>query len=246
MANTNIWLVGRHAVEALLKKSPERVIELLMAGDKKSQSQQAIVELANEYHLNIIEVDKTSLAKRCGVAQNQGIAAYARGKSMLKELDLNPFIESLASPLLLVLDQVQDPHNLGACLRTADAAGVNAVIVGKDNSAPMSPVVQKVASGAAETMPIFQVTNIARALESIKKLGIWVIGTTDKAEQSLYRTNLTGPLALVMGAEGKGMRRLTATKCDALIKLPMAGEFVNSLNVSVATGVCLYEIVRQR
>ena len=156
------------------------------------------------------------------------------------------FLTSIDSPLLLILDQVQDPHNFGACLRTADAAGVDAVIVPKDNAAPMSAVVQKVASGAADSMPIYRVTNLARTMEALKQSGVWMIGTSDKATQSLFEHDFTGPVGLVMGAEGKGIRKLTETKCDSLVSLPMAGDIVTSLNVSVATGVCLYEIVRQR
>jgi 23S rRNA (guanosine2251-2'-O)-methyltransferase len=148
-------------------------------------------------------------------------------------------------PLLLILDGVTDPHNLGACLRTADAAGVDAVIAPKDNSAPLNATVRKVACGAAEVVPYIQVTNLARTMKDIQGRGIWITGTAGEAEQSVYQANLTGPVALVMGAEGKGMRRLTRENCDYLINLPMAGS-VSSLNVSVATGVCLFEAVRQR
>ena len=148
--------------------------------------------------------------------------------------------------LFLVLDQVQDPHNLGACLRTADAAGAHGLIVPKDNSAPLSPIVHKVASGAAETVDIFRVSNLSRSLDNMKQKGIWLLGTSDKATDSLYAQDMRGPIALVMGAEGKGMRRLTEQACDVLMRLPMAGDCVSSLNVSVATGVCLYEALRQR
>jgi 23S rRNA (guanosine2251-2'-O)-methyltransferase len=149
-------------------------------------------------------------------------------------------------PLLLILDQVQDPHNFGACLRTADAAGVDAVIVAKENACPMTPVVQKVASGAAETLAIFRVSNLARTMDSLKRQGVWLLGTSDKVGNSLYQQNLDGALAIVMGAEGSGLRQLTEKKCDSLLSLPMAGSAVSSLNVSVATGVCLFEVVRQR
>jgi 23S rRNA (guanosine2251-2'-O)-methyltransferase len=148
-------------------------------------------------------------------------------------------------PLLLVLDGVTDPHNLGACLRTADAAGALAVIIPKDKAATLTPVVRKVACGAAEVIPLVAVTNLARSLEKLQQRGLWVVGTAGEAEKEIYQQDLTGPLILVMGAEGKGMRRLTRELCDHLVKLPMAGS-VSSLNVSVATGVCLFEAVRQR
>jgi len=148
-------------------------------------------------------------------------------------------------PLILVLDGVTDPHNLGACLRTADAAGATAVIVPKDKSATLTPVVRKVACGAAEVIPLVAVTNLARTLEKLQQRGLWVVGTAGEAEQEIYQQDLTGPLVMIMGAEGKGMRRLTREHCDFLVKLPMSGS-VSSLNVSVATGVCLFEAVRQR
>jgi 23S rRNA (guanosine2251-2'-O)-methyltransferase len=148
-------------------------------------------------------------------------------------------------PLLLMLDGVTDPHNLGACLRTADAAGVQAVIIPKDKSASLNATVRKVACGAAEVIPLVAVTNLARTLEKLKKRGLWVVGTAGEAEQDVYDVDMTGPTVLVMGAEGKGMRRLTRELCDFLVRLPMSGS-VSSLNVSVATGVCLFEAVRQR
>lgn len=148
-------------------------------------------------------------------------------------------------PFLLILDHVQDPHNLGACLRTADGAGVNAVIVAKDRSARITETVRTVACGAAETIPLVQVTNLARLLDQLKDHNIWVVGTADQAEKTLYEADLQGPIAIVMGSEGKGLRRLTAEKCDFLVSLPMHGK-VESLNVSVATGICLYEVVRRR
>jgi 23S rRNA (guanosine2251-2'-O)-methyltransferase len=154
-------------------------------------------------------------------------------------------IERADKPLLLVLDGVTDPHNLGACLRSADAAGVTAVIVPKDNAASITPVVRKVACGAAEVVPFIQVTNLARTLKQLQDARVWIVGTTGEADESLYQQDLKGPIAIVMGAEGAGMRRLTKEHCDFLVKLPMAGS-VSSLNVSVATGICLFEAVRQR
>lgn len=161
------------------------------------------------------------------------------------EGDLPALIEARPNPLVLVLDCVQDPHNLGACLRTADAAGVAAVVMPKDKSSPVTETVLRVSCGGAENVPIVRVTNLARAMDKLKELGVWLVGTADEADRSLYEIDLKGPIGIVMGAEGPGMRRLTAEHCDFLARIPMAGK-VECLNVSVATGVCLFEAVRQR
>jgi 23S rRNA (guanosine2251-2'-O)-methyltransferase len=249
MAQQSIWVLGNHAVSAVLSVSPERAIGVWVSINPNNSKQQSLLSDAQRLGIPIHPVDKRVLNKRTGSEQHQGIALEAKPKASLTERELEPFVNGLMQskpPLLLILDQVQDPHNFGACLRTADAAGVDAVIVAKDNASPMTPVVQKVASGAAETMPIFRVSNLVRVMESLKQLGVWIIGTSDKAQHSLYQQDLSASLALVMGAEGKGMRPLTEKSCDSLISLPMAGTVVSSLNVSVATGVCLYEAVRQR
>ncbi|MCH2191281.1 MAG: 23S rRNA (guanosine(2251)-2'-O)-methyltransferase RlmB [Gammaproteobacteria bacterium] len=249
MSKRTIWVTGHHAVAAVISLSPERAVSLWVVINQKNQTQAALVDQATQLGLAIHPVDKRDLVKRCGSEQHQGIALEVVPKRDGNEHDLGNFLIKTfeqKAPLLLILDQVQDPHNFGACLRTADAAGVDAVVVAKDNSSPMTPVVQKVASGAAETMPVFRVSNLARTLEMLKKSGLWLIGTSDKASHSIYQSKLDGPIGLIMGAEGKGMRSLTEKKCDSLVSLPMAGVVVSSLNVSVATGVCLYEIVRQR
>ena len=251
MAKQTIWVLGHHAVNAVLDINPERAVALWVAVNPNNSAQQKVLEKVEQLGLPIHPVDKRQLAKRCDSEQSQGVALQARPKADGTDKELRPFVAKLIEnekkqPLLLILDQVQDPHNFGACLRTADAAGADAVIVAKDNASPMTPVVQKVASGASETMPIFRVTNLARTMESLKQQGVWMIGTSDKATHSLFQENLTGPLAIVMGAEGKGMRQLTEKNCDSLVSLPMAGSVVSSLNVSVATGVCLYEAIRQR
>ena len=251
MAKQTIWVLGHHAVNAVLDINPERAVALWVAVNPNNSAQQKVLEKVEQLGLPIHPVDKRQLAKRCDSEQSQGVALQALPKVDGTDKELGPFVAKLIEnekkqPLLLILDQVQDPHNFGACLRTADAAGADAVIVAKDNASPMTPVVQKVASGASETMPIFRVTNLARTMESLKQQGVWMIGTSDKATHSLFQENLTGPLAIVMGAEGKGMRQLTEKNCDSLVSLPMAGSVVSSLNVSVATGVCLYEVVRQR
>jgi len=249
MAQQQSWVLGHHAVSAVLRINPERALSLWVAMNPKNTAQQTILKQVEKLGLPIHPVDKRELTKRCGSEQHQSIALQAKTKREGGDKELEQFAAKLVdekSALLLILDQVQDPHNFGACLRTADAAGADAVIVAKDNASPMTPVVQKVASGAAETIPIFRVTNLARAMESLKQQGIWMIGTSDKASHSLYQQDFSGSVGIVMGAEGKGMRQLTEKKCDSLVSLPMAGSVVSSLNVSVATGVCLYEVVRQR
>ena len=161
------------------------------------------------------------------------------------ESELGAIVQAAGSPLILILDQVTDPHNLGACLRTADGAGVHAVVVPKDHSATLTDTVRHIACGAAETVPFIRVTNLARTMENLKEWGVWLTGTAEEAEKSLYDMDFTGPTGIVMGAEGPGMRRLTGEKCDFLIRIPMQGK-VPCLNVSVATGVCLFEVARQR
>ena len=192
------------------------------------------------------EFDRTLQKQELREARHQGVLMLTTAAPVLKENDLEAMLDGLqVTPLLLILDGVTDPHNLGACIRSADGAGVHAVVVPKDKSAGLTPTVSKVACGAAEVVPFIQVTNLARTLKELQQGGVWVVGTAGEAEQTLYQARLTGPMALVMGAEGKGMRRLTREHCDELIKLPMAGS-VSSLNVSVATGICLFEVVRQR
>ena len=251
MRKNTTWVIGHHAVQAVLSKSPERAIAVFAVINSRNQKQAALLQQARRLGLSINPLDKRALQKLCGSEQHQGIALQAKPKQEENEQQLLTLVIKIIeggkeAPLLLVLDQVQDPHNFGACLRTADAAGVDAVVVAKDNASPLTPVVQKVASGAAESVDIFRVTNLSRSLQSLKELGVWVIGTSDKASSSIYQTDLTVPLALVMGAEGSGLRSLTEKTCDSLVQLPMASGVVSSLNVSVATGVCLYEAVRQR
>ncbi len=186
------------------------------------------------------------LERRSEGQRHQDIVAEFVAENLFSEKDLDRVLDAIDGPvLLLVLDNVQDPHNLGACLRVAEAAGVHAVILPRDRSAGLTPVARRAASGAAEVLPILVVTNLARILRDLKAKGVWLLGTSDQAEQSLYGAGLTGSMALVMGGEEKGMRRLTSELCDFLVRIPMLGS-VSSLNVSVATGVCLFEMVRQR
>jgi 23S rRNA (guanosine2251-2'-O)-methyltransferase len=204
------------------------------------------VDRATEAGIRLIEADGPRLAKLSGGHGHQGVAARVSEIKMVHSLDeLLEGIEKIESPLILVLDGVTDPHNLGACLRVADGAGAHAVIAPKDHAVGINATVAKVASGAAETVPYFMVTNLARTLNELKERNIWIIGTSDDAPKTLYQVDLKGPTALVLGAEGDGMRQLTRKTCDELISIPMCGG-VESLNVSVASGVCLYEARRQR
>lgn len=238
-------IYGVHAVEALLRHHPKRVKQVWLAESRQDPRIQALLALAAESRVSVGNCERREMdAWVEGV--HQGVVAEVSpsqvwGEAMLEEL----LDRSEGVPLLLVLDGVTDPHNLGACLRTADAAGALAVIVPKDKSATLTPVVRKIACGAAEVIPLVAVTNLARTLEKLQQRGLWLVGTAGEAEQELYQQDMTGPTVLVMGAEGKGMRRLTREHCDYLVRLPMAGS-VSSLNVSVAAGVCLFEAVRQR
>lgn len=236
---------GVHAVEALLRHHPKRVKQLWVAQGRDDPRIQGVLALASAARLAVSTVERRELDEWAeGV--HQGVMAEVTPSQVWGENMLDELLERNAgTPLLLVLDGVTDPHNLGACLRTADAAGATAVIVPKDKSATLNATVRKVACGAAEVMPLVAVTNLSRTLEKLQKKGLWVVGTAGEAEQELYQQDLRGPTVLVMGAEGKGMRRLTREHCDFLVRLPMAGS-VSSLNVSVATGVCLFEAVRQR
>lgn len=237
---------GWHAVLALLKTAPERVLSVSLDRSRKGPRRVELLEAARRAGVAVEETSNDRLDRMAGHTQHQGVVARCRPAEEYGEADLPVFLAKLtAPPFLLVLDGIQDPHNLGACLRSADAAGVQAVILPRDNSAPLTPVVSKVASGAAETVPMFRVTNLARTLDVLKEAGVWLVGTAGDADKDIYAMDLRGPLALVLGAEGTGLRRLTRDKCDHLVRIPMAG-MVESLNVSVAAGVCLFEAVRQR
>ena len=241
-------LFGFHAVGVRLKTAPQSIVEVYFEASRRDARMRQFLERAKEAGVRLIEADSLRIAKLAGSHGHQGVAARVEEVKDTRTLDelLDDLEEAgVKAPLLLVLDGVTDPHNLGACLRSADAAGALAVIVPKDKSATLTPTVRKVACGAAEVIPLVAVTNLARTLEKLQQRGLWVVGTAGEAEVSIYDQDLTGPTILIMGAEGKGMRRLTREHCDYLVKLPMAGS-VSSLNVSVATGVCLFEAQRQR
>jgi 23S rRNA (guanosine2251-2'-O)-methyltransferase len=222
------------------------VLRVLVAAECRNPRVQQLAERARAEGVTVATEARAVLDRVSAEQRHQDILAEFIAANIGTEKDLDSLLDSAGSePLVLVLDGVQDPHNLGACLRTAEAAGVNLVILPKDRSASLTPVARRSASGAAEVLPILFVPNIARILRRLKERGIWLAGTTDKAGQSLYDADLSGPVGLVMGSEGKGMRRLTAELCDFHLRIPMQGS-ISSLNVSVATAVCLYEIVRQR
>ena len=238
---------GIHAVDVILRRSPERIIALSIQSDRNDKRIQGLLSLAHNQGVAVDRVTKADLDEMVS-ERHQGVVALIKPRQTdggVTERDLSSHLKGIDCPLVLVLDGVTDPHNLGACLRSADAAGVAAVIVPKDNSAELNAVARKVASGAADVIPLVRVINLARTLRSLKELGIWIVGTTGEADTLVYDQDLSIPTALVMGAEGPGMRRLTTEACDFLVKLPMAGD-VSSLNVSVATGICLFEAVRQR
>ena len=238
---------GIHAVNSLLRRSPDRILSLSIQVDRNDKRIQELVSLAQNQGVALARAPKAELDELT-TERHQGVVAVIERietTALLSERDLPSFLGAIACPLVLVLDGVTDPHNLGACLRSADAAGVHAVVVPKDNSAELNATARKVASGAADVVPLVSVTNLARTLKALKDAGLWVIGTTGDADVLVYEQDLGLPAAIVMGAEGAGMRRLTTEACDFLVKLPMLGA-VSSLNVSVATGIILFEAVRQR
>ncbi len=238
-------MYGIYAVESLLTQAPERVLDLWLLQGREDDRLKKIVSLANNTGVTVQRAAKKTLEDKAQSGQHQGVVARVKPAKALTENDLDVLLKKTDKPFLLILDGVTDPHNLGACLRNADAAGVHGIIIPKDNSVTVTSTVSKVACGAAEIVPVFQVTNLARTMRHIQQVGVWIIGTAGEADSDLYQADLKGSLAIAMGAEGKGLRRLTREACDSLVSIPMAGQ-VSSLNVSVATGVCLFEAVRQR
>ena len=237
-------LFGFHAVGVRLKTAPRSIIEIYFEPTRRDARMRQFIEKAQEAGVRLIEADGMRLAKLAGSHGHQGVAA--RVEPMAQTHSLDDLLDTIEGPpLLLVLDGVTDPHNLGACLRVADGAGAHAVIAPKDHAVGINATVAKVASGASETVPYFMVTNLARTLNELKERSIWCIGTSDGTSKTIYQADLKTPVALIMGAEGEGMRQLTRKTCDELVGIPMRGA-VESLNVSVASGVCLYEALRQR
>lgn len=237
-------IFGIHAVEMALKAG-DQVKEIWLQKDAQNKRLLQLLDAIEKSPVPLNRVSLQELDRMCD-ERHQGVVASIHAVQLKSEKELKQQLKSWENPLLLVLDCIEDPRNLGACLRSADAAGVTAVVFAKDKSASITPITHKTAAGAVEHLEIFQVTNLARAIEAIKAAGVWVYGTAlDEKSQNIYQTDLTGPIAIVMGNEGKGLRHLVKQSCDHLIHIPMAGE-VQSLNVSVATGVTLFEVVRQR
>ncbi len=243
---THSHIYGLHAVLSLLQHHPERVLRLCVQRDKQEKKLETLLQIATQENVVIALLSKQELDRMTQEANHQGVIAECKKSPAYTERDLASILQQATTPpFVLVLDGVQDPHNLGACFRAADAAGVHAIIAPKDKAVGVTAVVSKVASGAVETVPFVQVTNLVRTLEILKELGVWIYGACAEAKQTLYQTDLTGPVAMVLGAEGTGLRRLTREHCDALINIPMRGT-VASLNVSVAAGIFLFEVVRQQ
>lgn len=240
-------IYGFHAVLGRMRHDPEAVFEVYLSAQRQDVRARQVLQLAESAQIKLVASDGERLDRMVGTRRHQGVVARVDARQ--REVKLADILDTLADSrdpaLLLVLDGIQDPHNLGACLRVADAAGVHAVIAPKDRAVGLTAAAAKVASGAADSVPYVTVTNLARALREIKDAGIWVIGTAGEVERPLYAVNQKGPVAWVLGAEADGLRRLTRDTCDELVHIPMAGS-VESLNVSVASGICLFESVRQR
>jgi 23S rRNA (guanosine2251-2'-O)-methyltransferase len=236
---------GVHAVRALLDRHADRVVSLRIAATREDPRMRAIESLARDHGIRLQRIDPRELNKQLGDVAHQGVAADVRPLPPWTEDDLIDALTRVTSPLILALDGVQDPHNLGACLRTADACGALAVVVPKDRAAQLTPAARKVAAGAAETTPVVTVTNLVRTLKLLKEANVWIVGADAEADKLAREADLKGSIALVLGAEGAGLRQLTRQTCDLLVRLPQLGS-VESLNVSVATGMLLYEALRQR
>jgi len=237
-------IYGIHAVESILSRNPQNIIQLFLLKNRKDKALSNIETLAKHAGIKCQNIERKKMDERVH-GNHQGVIAEVKiSDALMNESQLLELAESKEDLFLLILDGVTDPHNLGACIRTADAAGVDAIVLPKDRSASMNATVRKVACGAAENVPLVKVTNLARFLKQLRDEFVWVVGTAGEADNNVYQTKFSKKTAIVMGAEGSGMRRLTRENCDELINIPMAGS-VSSLNVSVATGVCLFEYVRQ-
>lgn len=240
------YMYGIHPVQAALKYEPQQINQLLVLNNRQDEPLQLILTEAKKAAIRIQFLSRQELDTLIGHSHHQGIIAEICSKALLSEGDLPALLEGSATkPLLLILDEIQDPHNLGACLRSANAAGVTAVISTKDKAVGITPAVRKAACGAAEATPFIQVTNLARTLRKLKEQGVWLFGMAGEAKKSIYQVDLTGPVGIILGSEGSGLRQLTRQQCDELLHIPMVGT-VNSLNVSVAAGISLFEVQRQR
>lgn len=238
---------GYHAVVSCLSNHPKSIQLIMLDTNRKDKRIDQIQDLARQFEIKIQRVDKARLDEASGEdLRHQGVIARVAVSPVYSEKNLKVFLTNLSdTPLLLVLDGVQDPHNFGACLRSAAAAGVQGVIIKNNNAVAITPVVRRVACGGAEIMPVFRVSNLSRSLKLLKEHGVWLIGASGEADTEVFDTDLTTPLAIVLGAEGKGLKRLTREHCDLFVNIPMLNS-IGSLNVSVAAGICLFEVVRQR
>jgi 23S rRNA (guanosine2251-2'-O)-methyltransferase len=236
---------GMNAVASVLRRVPDRIVTLYMQDDLGSNRTARLTRELDGLSAPIERCDASRLEKMVGTAKHQGVAALIRQPLPMQESEAREYVNGLTRPLILVLDGIQDPRNFGACLRTADAAGIDLVVTARNRNVGMTPAVSKVASGAAEVQPVAQVANLARYLDALKDQGVWIIGADENAAETVFEADLDRPLAMVLGSEGKGLRRLTRERCDMLVRLPMRGA-VESLNISVAAGICLYECLRQR
>lgn len=244
MSSTTLWIHGFHAVEAAFDEGS--VVQIWLNDQRLDKRAQAFLSKLKDKKVPINMVNQKMLESKTGEdARHQGIAAEVRVQAAKNEHDLMDLLDKNSSPLLLVLDGVTDPHNVGACLRSAEAFGVDAVIVPKDRACGLTAIARKISSGSSERIPFVEVTNLARTLDDIKERGVWIAGLAGEATETIYEANLKGAMAIIMGSEGEGMRRLTKEACDFLLKIPMEGK-IESLNVSVATGVVLSESHRQR
>lgn len=240
-----IWLGGIHSVTTVLTHHPDRVLSLYISENREDQKIKTIIQAAKNHQIAIHNIDKKKLEHHLPGVNHQGVAVQFKELPTYGEHDIEDFVNKTNEPLFLILDGVQDPHNLGACLRSADAAGVTAVIIPKDRAVGINQTVRKVACGAAEVIPVIMVTNLARAMTILQDAGVFLIGLAGETDKAIYDVDLKGRIGLVLGAEEHGMRRLTRDKCDIIAAIPMHGS-VESLNVSVATGISLFEAVRQR
>ena len=250
MSKQDQWIVGINAVTAAVEHDVENVAEILIEAGSKNARLQELDAQAQRFGLNVRKVTQQALDGVAGKLRHQGVAARYRAAKVYEESQLSELIDAAnGAAFILVLDGVQDPHNLGACLRSAAAAGVTAVIIPKDKAVQINATVRKTSAGAADSIPVVRATNLTRTLKDIQKLGVWVYGMAGEADALLYDTDFRGNVALVLGGEGDGLRRLTRDTCDGLVKIPMPGaqrNAVESLNVSVATAITLFEVVRQR
>lgn len=246
MTDDENLVCGVHAVSSVLSQDPERVERVWFDENRHDARLQRVVDMAKKAGIRFSFVPSTKLDDLAGGLRHQGVLARRQPVLVRDERSLGSFISKLKeTPFVLVLDEVQDPHNLGACLRSAEAAGVHAVILPRSQSAPLTATVARVSCGAVERVPVFQVANLSRALQLVRDAGLWIVGAVPEAENLIFDTDFRAPLALVLGGEERGLRRLTREACDVFIRIPLAGA-MESLNVSVAAGICLYEVVRQR